>query len=279
MKKLKFLAGLFLALSIGLYGCKKKNDNPEITGNDNVIKTPSGKSCLLSKIKYGSGNDVFEYDSQNRPIKISYYNGTALEYYVTVAYSSSQVVVKEYEANGQLDATQTFTASNGVITGSSSTESWTSSGITYTEVVQQTYEHNADGFLTKATYNGTTTTNPASTPQSFTGSTVYTYLNGNLVSKTETYGNESRTTTYEYYTDKTNTLAPEDEELLLTKANKNPVKKRVETYNGGNSTETSNYTYTYDSDGLITKRIEVETFSQPGSIPNTNENTFEYSCK
>ena len=281
MKNLKLLLVLLLTLTLGIYGCKKDDGDPEPEGNGGlVITTPDGKSCLMSKIKSISYNEgeVYEYDSQNRPVKISFFDGTTPDGYVTIDWSSSQVVVKEYTSTGQLDDTQVYTASNGVVTGSTSTDTWTDNGVTYKEVGQETYEHNAEGFITKRTYVETITTVPASTTETSTSTTVYTYQNGNLISEVETDGNDTYTIAYEYYTDKANTLAPEDEGLLLTRANKNPLKKSVETNSAGDSYTTS-YTYTYNGDGLITGKVEVEVSSHPGSTPNTEEQIFEYSCK
>lgn len=285
MKNLKLLMLLLVAVSIGFTGCKNNDDEPETKTADGTIKTPSGKSCLISKIKYDSEHEVIEYDSQNRPVKISYFDGTTLEGYETISYSSSQIVVKNYD-DGQLEETITFIVSNGVVTGQTETYTRTDNGVTYTTVTQRTFEHNAEGFLTKMISNETTTSNPASATQSYKTTTVYTYQNGNLTSEVSTYiengtnNTETRTSTYEYYTDKMNTLPFDEEDFLLTKPNKNPVKKKTESHSQqGSSTYISNYTYTYNSDGLITKKVDVNTSSNPGSTPSTDETIFEYNCK
>jgi len=267
-----------------IYTVNKILTNSKVT---DTVNNPI-KACKIDRITY-SGDDyqTYQYDSQNRIVKISdYYQGTIDEEF-TYTYSDTQIIKKIYE-EGELLETLTYHLANGRPSSSTTTEVDTITDVTTdstgnqttktsvrTTVRSTTFQHNAEGFLTQKieTNNITQTGNPT---YSTADTSTYTYFNGNLNTEVYTSGPSKVTKTYEYYTDKTNTLPVEvdDDEFLLTKPSKNPPKKITTAYKTGTDTSTyvSTITYTYDSEGLITKG----TFAEGQQSYSTD---FLYNCK
>jgi hypothetical protein len=110
------------------------------------------------------------------------------------------------------------------------------------------YEYDKSGYCTKETYSS----------DNIIEITTYTYANGNMTSTTLMSGTMSNTTTYEYYTDKDNTLDYAHRGIIfMGKSNKNLIKKATI----GNSIIT--YTYDYDQDNYVTKQTRT---ASDGSI-------------
>ena len=89
---------------------------------------------------------------------------------------------------------------------------------------------------------------------------------------------------YEYYTDKKNNLPSGGDEILnflLGKRSTNLLKKITHTYGSNNSSKTSNYSYTFNSDGLVSKQTEIRVSKQTGYPDQTNTSNylFDYNCK
>ncbi|MBC8051652.1 MAG: hypothetical protein H7Y13_01165 [Sphingobacteriaceae bacterium] len=291
MKNYKLIAMLFLFTSIAFNACKE-DDDPEkvelVVEVDAGIVTPGGKTCLLKTADEDAVldyNSVYEYDTQKRPIKINYFQGDIPDGYTIFTYGTNQIIIKEFDAGSTTeDETTTYTASNGVITGSTSNYSYVSNGFNSTSVDTRTYEHNAGGYLTKTTsVKNTTSTQPGAAPTTSTKVTTYIYTNGNLTTETETGGSGSNaytlTSSYEYDLTIANTLAIFEnyKHLLLSKPSKNAVKKGTHVQviqQGSPNTEIANFTYVVNADKLITKK----TTSGSGSFSYTHTEDFTYAC-
>jgi hypothetical protein len=290
MKNYKLIAMLFLFTSIGFNACKE-DDEPEnvevVVAVGAGIVTPGGKTCLLATAGEDAlldYNSVYEYDTQKRPIKINYFQGDTPDGYTTFTYGTNQIIIKEFEGESTTaDETTAYTATNGVITGSTSNYSSISNGFNSTSVDTRTYEHNAGGYLTKTTsVKNTTSTKPGVAPTTSTTVTTYTYTNGNLTTETETGGSGSNaytlTSSYEYDLTIANTLVIFDNyiDLLLSKPSKNAVKKgtHIHDQQGSSNTEITTTTYVVNADKLITKR----TTSGSGSSVYTHTEDFTYTC-
>lgn len=287
MKKLRLFVMLFATVAVGLIGCEKGgNDTEKDTEVGGEIITPGGKSCLLTKIEEEDDDyyESYEYDNQKRVVKVRTFDGTEPDGYYTYTYTGSQIIEKEFNENDtESDEITIYTVSNGVVTGSTSTETSSDNGHTTTYVYTETYEHNSSGYLIKkTTVNRTTSNQPGFTSQESTGTTTYTYTDGNLTKEVETYANgnytQTYTTTYEYDLNIANTLIVDDN-LLISKPNKNVVKKRTETstsQGAESNTYVSTYAYVLNADKLITKRTTTHSSSGQGS--ETYASNFVYTC-
>lgn len=275
MKNFTILSVAFISLIIGFVGCKKGPDDPKET------QTPSKKFCLLTREIDDTFYLGYEYDSQNRLVKLSKKSGTQITSdFVSLTYNSNaQIIIKK------LDIITTYTLTNGIVTSSTYNVTEFLNGFNVTSTYNTIYEHDAEGYLTKEILTTIITTNePGVAPQvSFTGSKDYTYQSGNLITMTDRDPRRPDIIyTYDYYTDKTNNLPESYYHLLITKPNKNPVKKvvkvRVNPFNSGaNTSFATDFNYEYNSDGLIKKKIEVRTFGS--TTPETYITQYEYSCK
>lgn len=246
------------------------------------------KVCLISKVSNPADTSymTYEYDSQNRITRANDFYHGRLDESFTFEYTGSQIIEKIYEEN-VLEETITYTLTGGLPSTSTSTykdtvtKTQADSGQTpvtrtyiQTIVTAGKYQHNSEGYLTQKISTETiTSTEPGFGTQIFRDTTTYTYQNGNLATERYSSLTSREITTYEYYTDKLNSVPAN--EFILTKSNKNPVKKRtsVYTYQGGSSTSTANYTYEYTPEGLIKNVNESYNGGQ------TYSSNIEYNCK
>lgn len=279
-------------LNVGASGTKEMIYTVnKILSNSKVTDTVSNpvSACRLSKATYSPDEyQIFQYDSQNRLIKVTYYYNNEVDEEFTYTYSGSQIIRKIYE-EGELLETLTYQTVNGRVASSTVTEQDTvtdvftdSLGNTTTTTSARTvvrttvFEHNTDGFLTKRLETAVFTMagSPATTTSRDT--TTYTYQNGNLVAEAFANSYGRGTKVFEYYTDKKNTLLPagDEDDFLLTKPNKNPVKKV--TYGAQQQGEVYNYTYLYNADGLIMKESVSEA---GGQQPSSSSTDFVYNCE
>ena len=231
---------------------------------------------------------TFQYDAQNRLVKVTDYYNNQVDEEFTYDYSESQIIRKIYE-EGELLETLTYQTANGRVASSTVTEqdsvtdvftdstgNTTTTTSISTAVRTTVYEHNAEGLLTKRLETNVFTRAGVPTMTN-RDTTSYTYQNGNLV--TEVYSSPSgrSTTTYEYYTDKKNSLLSwgDDDWFLVSKPNKNPVKKI--TYVGDQQTEAYSFVYLYNAEGLILKETVTQTSGAQQQSPESTD--FEYNCK
>ena len=288
MNKLKLWLLIPGIVAITASSCTKdENENPEPTapsaeGSAIIAGT---KSCVLSKLIYDGGDyETLEYDSKNRPVKINYFDSGTADGYAKITYSDTEVVMEYYDDKNVKDETYTYKlGSNGYISGSSNAYTYNNGNYTVTVNSTSTNTHNSDGYLIKEEQSSVTTSNqPGFLSTTEKSSTTYTYTNGNLISaKYEGYGSTS-TTTYEYDTDKLNNLPVSDDEVftfLIGKKSKNLLKKEI--YASSWGSDESSYTYTFNSDGLVSKQTSVSVRKQTGTPDQTDTDTyqFEYGCK
>ncbi|MFA9215348.1 MAG: hypothetical protein ACEQSR_16170 [Candidatus Methylacidiphilales bacterium] len=110
--------------------------------------------------------------------------------------------------------------------------------------------------------------------QTFLGSTTettrnFTYTNGNLTTMEESDGTTNTVYTYDYFTDKTNNLSKVDlDYMFMGNSNKNLVKTE---FTDGEIT--TNYSYNFDSNGKVTKKIATST------IGEVNQTNYSWTCK
>lgn len=263
MKKNYKLFLIALVATVGFTSCGKDDDTSKNVATDagkNLGISVGGKTYLVDKLKYSDDEySSAEYDSQGRLTKFTDFENGKSDYYSSLVYSGNTVTVTGFDegiAEGKIVATL---GANGYASDFVSTEEYKENGFTRTYKSTGKLTHNAEGYVTKIVTTDVESSTDPSAPQSTeTSTTNYTYLNGNLASKTETYvDNNGQTktynTTYEYYLDKNYSPALDlDEfEFLLTKPSKNLLKKEIQTNSESGSTPyTSNYTYTFNADGL-----------------------------
>jgi len=244
MKTLNFIKiTAFLLASLVFITCKKKDVNPQTC---KVVK------MAMPVAGADTGFIYYTYDSSNRLIKSDFGSGL----YTTYTFETNKVTSKSYVSSA-LSYTEVFTLNSEGIAISST---YAAAGAAVSKTV--TYEYNADGFLITKT-----TTQVSNNSQSDTYS--YEYENGNLSYETHDYSYGSYPSTdktYEYFTDKTNTISVATS--ILGKKSANLLKKTVYTiFSATNIITNTNYTYEFGSDGKITKQIMAIGTASITSIP------------
>ena len=236
--------------------CKKENISP-ITSN---IK-PSIKKIKTQKISYSGGDltQTFYYNSEGKILQLVSSNNDSAVY----EYSANKIIVKNYNSN-QLNSTEEYElndlglAKSRVITVINKQMHVFNFLKNYKnaenalENSSYTFEYNNDKYLIKTTYlnsNGSTSviTNSISNGNYVSYTVEYTYENQPVINHEDS----------EFYTDKINAIGNEYRGIsFLGKDGKNLVKKTIFNYNG-NSTQTTNYTYEYDSAGRVIKEYLI----------------------
>ena len=292
MNKLKL--GLLIPgiIAITILSCKKDNtEEPVLT--DPVAEGSTiiagAKKCLLTKLTHDDGDyETFEYDSKSRPVKENYFSKGAADGYQKITYNGNDITQEYYDKNNvKDDEIYTFKlGSNGYISSATNVYTSLNGGFKYTDTENSTLTYNTEGYLTKLVSTDVGTSNkPGYVSTTETNSYTYTYSNGNLLSMEEVDGPNTYTSKYEYYTDKKNNLpSGGDDEILnflLGKLSTNLVKKITSTYGSNSNSSTDNYTYTFNSDGLVSKQTEISVSKQTG-FPDqtyTSNYLFDYNCK
>lgn len=209
-------ASLFLVVTFALNSCKKSEDTP-VTLNFRTV----------SQLR-ADGNDysytTYYYDSQGRIEKT-----LGSQIYSNVIYTSDSAFYKEYQLNGNLNASYSMKLD---------------AAGRFLNDGYQTYQYNSDGKLAKRTYILTPTTY-----------IVHTWQDGDNV-KEETYigGELTYTTTYTYYTDKPNKAGWDYNHsginCFFGRASKHLIKKSVTVDKNGVTNNDVDWTYELDSNGL-----------------------------
>ena len=289
MNKLKL--GLLISgiISITILSCKKDNNeepvltDPVAEGSTIIAGT---KKCLLIKLTDGDDYQTYEYDSKNRPVKENYSSKGVADGYQKITFNGSDITLEYYDKNNVKDEVYTFKlGSNGYISSATNVYTSLNGGFTDTETENTTFTYNSEGYLTKRVDTEViTSNNPRFVSSTETDTYTYTYSNGNLVSYEGGSGSNIMTEKYEYYTDKKNNLPSGGDEILnflLGKRSTNLLKKITHTYGSNNSSKTSNYSYTFNSDGLVSKQTEIRVSKQTGYPDQTNTSNylFDYNCK
>jgi len=244
-------------------GCDNGNDPNEQTGKlvSRVSFSYIGGGDDFAEVT--SANSVFKYDDQNRIIEIADYFILAIGKKATFTYSANEMKMiagfnggGDTEWNGKIDYTAQLDE-NGFI--KSAVSIWRNLDTNEEDVVSWTATY-SNGFLNKLTYPDRTTN--------------FTWNNGNLVKiETQAYGEtETLNISYDYTLE--NNLTNLDinwttnvaywylddmlEPLVLPQLeffgqrSKNLIKKVTITFSGGYESETYNYQYKFDKNGVLT---------------------------
>lgn len=259
MKNYYKLLLVALIATVSFASCKKDihtgTDFTDDVGKD-IGTSVGGKTYLVSKIDYSNARyTAFEYDSKGRLSKQTCFEGGKSVGYSTLTYSGNTVTIDDTSNDAKTVLT---IGANGYVSDYVRTEIYVEGKYTYTYKSTGKVTQNADGYVTKTVGTDvSSSTNPLEPQTTETSTKDFNYSNSNLTSdvevnvragKTKTY-----TTTYEYYTEKAYSpaLDIEDNNFLLTKPSKNLMKKNTQTNSEvGNTPYITNYTYTFNTDGL-----------------------------
>lgn len=249
MKNLSY-ALAFVLISFSL-SCKKEE------GKDNP---PASKACrLLSSLENDTAYTGYDYDASGRMINIKTKRPSVTDTFVAqhsfdgnrvYLYTNGQKIGTHYLNNmGWIDST--------VVSINSGDMQWK----VYFTYSTEGYKTKKQETFTMRGITGTFTSN---------SQTQYFYSNGNLVSTNTISDGSLSNYTYEYYTDKFNDFAANDENQNMEgKASKNLVKKITNTDLG----YSTNYSYTFDTDG----RVILE--SQTDKDNTTTVTKFTWGCR
>lgn len=245
------MALLAIVMCVNFASCSSDDDEEENNGGSTVV---SGK--LLLKMVGERTIRQFNYNEKKQLTSVSVTpreNNFNTETRLDIEWLNSKVLVKTSDRSFEEEAY--FTIQKGVVTRADVSEGggvWTNN-LTYDK----------DNHLIKA---------------SDAENCTWSWQNGNVVKFTR-YGNDGveKSSTFTYYTDKENkhpvmdakwmdfgyATATESADLLflvypklLGTPNKNLLKSVTTVYpNGGESTQTTNFTYEFDSEGYPTKII------------------------
>ncbi|MCO4292218.1 hypothetical protein NF867_05000 [Solitalea sp. MAHUQ-68] len=268
------LSALVVTLLLTFGSCNNNDDNPNPNpGNTSCVISSETDDANVKQIDY-------EYDSQNRPVKIQEYTGGTPDGYENIAYSAGKVVVTSYTQANVKESEFTYTLDgNNRATKLDGTTTQDDGGFTMTSIISTTFQYDSDGHIIKSVTTGTETSTDPQNPGPFnsTITTDFTYTNGNLTTMKMTIEAEGSpvqfvtTDTYEYYTDKNETRNIGDfSEFFLGKGSKNLIKKVTSTSSGVSSV--TDYVYETNSDKQITK----QTTTSNGVSDVTK---YVYTCK
>lgn len=269
IKSYLIFISIVFASNLFFSSCNKDNDNQDTTLIPKV-------ATITSYDIYGNLHEKvsYQYDNIGRLIKIIYNDSTS---YDLIEYSASTVTIKSYTDEKLKNSLLGKLNDNGLcISASSDVEYYlftfkydsngyrkTSISESATRIYTESFTVFEGNFVIINTENNPKTTKSATfreldfSPKSgFLKNFGKRYAFQNNLKFTAEYDEK---TDYQFYTDKMNTI--EDENLGVSfngKQNKNPVKQETFTYslNGQTITETTSYTYEYDTKDRITKQIE-----------------------
>ena len=291
MKKILLIA--FLALTV-VTGCKK-DESPA----NNVPDIPL-TGCFIKTIDDNQGELIaYAYNTENKVIKIEVFKDKVLNRFQTFDYGTNTITEKRFKGNGIADGQQGYETLNGRIVKETYTESSTNNNFTITYDDTYTYEYDTNGYLIKV--NGVfkkTSNDPKNPSNSSTSTDNFSYNNGDLseVSSSEKNGVNSytRSTKFEYYTDKENIInlgyqigAYDYYSFLYGKQSKHLIKSQnsssIDVYNGttNNYSDQTLYTYEYDTNGKPKKALETRSNKLNGGSTNSSNAAYNLTlnCK
>lgn len=237
--------GLFLlalAMMVSFFSCKKdKDENPSPTPTVTIPKIKTITDSTTNEI------DTYYYNNSGKIIKVKYSDNS----YDTVIYTNNKVHFKFFNELNQLAGELLLNLNaNGLATngwflnyGSKVNKSVFSkilvnpSSVKTNDTMYYTFQYNSNGYLTQQTitYNNINNT--------------YTFnydSNGNLSS----ISSNSNTTTYEYFTDKINTIGDHNKGVTyFGKQSKNLIKSSTT-----NNTYTVYYSYEISNNKVVKER-------------------------
>ena len=210
-----------------------------LCGFNSCKKETAVATCLPTQyIKYISWPDTtqLEYNAENKLSKIIDQNG----YYSEISYFAGYIKKTFNTPGGITLSTYTYllNAKGNIVHYTSDSGFYPDSAIYYYDdedrkVLQLEYGHGSQA------------------PRTYTS---YHWNNGNVEIESRNTSNESKTTTYEYYTDKPYKGSAEILlESLYGKLNANPVKSS--TYTDLNYSRKTDYYYNYNQSGYLTNQV------------------------
>ena len=237
---------------------------------------PATPEVVIPKLKtatYYDGTEVtpsyseaYEYNASGQIVKIVAEDNS----YVTVEYSTGKITLKFVDELGVQDPNieEFILNDKGLYVSSASTwkkslkssikknyKSQLKSQLSILGSSSTTLTYNADNYLIEENSTEIDGLNNSS------DITTYTITSGNTTGReyVSTYNDVSTTSndTFEFFTDKTNTIGYENMGVtFFGKQDNNLQKKRTQT--GESYSYISNYSYEYDSYGRVTKQIEKD---------------------
>jgi len=177
----KFLC-LFSALTLLLTSCSSDDSN----NSENSVLP---KTISYTYSEFPADNELATLVYNGNKLVSASYSATDKEVYT---YTGDLITkVEDFAAEGNISSKNEFTYENGKLKVDLLTEIGT---VTY--ISKNVYTYNSDGTIAFVTYS----VDPATKVEKKSSEGVLTYLNGNLIKKTEIYTGGSYTKTYEYDT-------------------------------------------------------------------------------
>lgn len=246
---MKKILCLFTALSTVLISSCSSDDSENET---NVI-LPKTVNYIYSNEP--GDNDLSTIVYNGNKIVSTIYSGGDKEVYT---YAGSVITkIEDIAKEGNISSKNEFTYENGKLKIDLLTE--ISKEKTY--ISKNVYTHNANGTISFITYS----VDPVTKKEEKSSEGVLTYLNGNLINKTETYSGNTYNKTYEYDSKNSPRKNILGFNLLVdfdTSASINNVTKSTNVYKYGENTTTSvlNTVYEYNEKGYPVKQTETDSF-------------------
>ena len=250
---LKFhaIGGALLLILLSCFGCKKDNDC-----------NPTASKYIVSEV-YDNGYAISHKYADNVITESSSSDGLTIDYQINR--KDSELLFEEWDYKkdvhnpGTLKLIGTYYLGTGPL--NVPRENLQRANAYFREGGgTQIFEYNNNGNLTQSTL--TFPPNFNIPPQIV----INTWQDGNMMSSVR----HGVTTTYEYYSDKVNTIGNEYfGKTYLGVSSKNPTKKEI----SGNLT--TDYTYEFDEECYITK-VTTTTTDETGKVLSTSWRQFTY---
>lgn len=227
-------------------------------------------TCLPDTLDYrDNGKSILVYNSQRQLVRINNYDKDGQDDgYIVLSYSTNMITETEYKNNGtKTYEGQHFLNDNGSV---NHTYEVSTLGVLWYDSIYYSYNNNEQMIL-KVIKSGNSV-----------DSTKYVYANGNLISSTQTYGNEKRSSTYTT-SNKENKFNIFEDRVLIPgfygKGSKNLLSTEID-YLPDGSIHTITYNYEVNSDGYLTQRSFVDIDSKnPDEVYWEASGKINYICK
>lgn len=223
--KTKLLLAIMLVGTACLFSCSKDD-------NDNLPGIPMISSISMGR--YPSPNPIkLSYNSENKLVSYSLENTVEHSY----TYGNGTVTREIFGFVGQVLAIDVYTLNN---------KGQAISSVTYADEIgigestRTTYEYDENGYMTRKVV--------VAYPND-SAITIYTVLDGNVISETCSGKSYAYSYTYDYYYDKSNTIGDENQGIyFLGKQSVNLVRKII------SDADVRTFTYEFDEKGRVSKQ-------------------------
>lgn len=231
-------------------------------GNNIVTKTLTVSAYKIKTSTYYSnsqnyGTDTYTYNLDGSLSKITFSDGS----YISLTWATTQVTVTSFTIANAVDGSDVYSLNSfGLAVSSTSTYTNKKNKSRITKLFSKsinststsTYEYDVNNYKIKET---------ALYSDNSSNVSNYTVSNGNVATSLETSTNGSTTnnysTSYDYFSDKANTIEIENMGIsFFGKQNKNIVKTGTQTYNSGSPSITT-FIYEFDSKNRVTKQTSA----------------------